>query len=56
MIYPLTGLLAGALLGALRARQRGGKMLDILQWALVHAMILGVIGMFILVVIERNVG
>lgn len=54
MIYPLTGLLAGALLGAFRARRRGGKTLDLLQWAAVHAMILGLIGLFALVIIERN--
>lgn len=54
MIYPLAGLLLGALLGAIRARKRGGKPLDLLQWAAVHAMILGLVGLFALVIIERS--
>ena len=54
MIYPLGGLLLGAILGGVRARMKGGTTLDILQWAAVHAMILGVLGMFALIVIERS--
>ena len=54
MIFPLGGLLIGAILGALRARAKGGTLADIAQWALVHGMILGVIGMFVLVFIQRS--
>lgn len=54
MIYPLAGILAGAILGALRARSRGGKRLDLVQWGLVHALIGGLIGLFVLVFIERS--
>ena len=54
MIYPLGGLLFGAVLGAFRARQRGGKPADMAQWAAVFAMIFGVIGMFIAVIITRQ--
>ena len=54
MIYPLGGLLFGALLGAFRAKSRGGKLADIAQWAAVFAMIFGVIGMFIAVIITRQ--
>ncbi|WP_165352800.1 hypothetical protein [Loktanella sp. IMCC34160] len=54
MIYPLIGLLLGASLGALRARMKGGKALDLLQWAAVFAMIGGVIGLFVLVFIDRS--
>ncbi|WP_196778350.1 hypothetical protein [Thalassorhabdomicrobium marinisediminis] len=53
MIYPLGGLILGALLGAYRARAQGGKLADILQWAAVFAMIFGVIGLFIAVILTR---
>jgi len=54
MIYPLGGLLFGAILGALRAKMRGGTGFDLLQWGAVFAMIFGLIGLFILVFIERT--
>ena len=54
MIYPLAGLLIGAIFGGVMAMRKGGKRLDILQWAAVNAMIFGVIGMFILIFIERS--
>ena len=54
MILPLGGLLIGALLGAFRAKQRGGKTADMAQWAAVFAMIGGVVGMFALVIISRQ--
>lgn len=53
MIYPLAGLLFGALFGALRAKRRGGALFDLLQWGAVFAMLFGLIGLFILVFIER---
>jgi uncharacterized protein YqgC (DUF456 family) len=54
MIYPLSGLLIGALLGALGARRRGGKRLDLFQWAAVGAIVGGIVGLFVLVFIERS--
>jgi hypothetical protein len=54
MIYPLSGLLIGAVLGALRARLKGGTTLDLLQWAAVHALIFGLIGLFVLIGVERS--
>lgn len=54
MIYPLGGLVLGAILGAVRARAKGGKGLDMLQWGAVHALILGVVGMFVLIIIQRS--
>ena len=54
MIYPLAGILIGAITGALRAKMRGGKMLDILQWAAVFGIIFGLIGLFLLIFIERS--
>ena len=53
MIYPVAGLVIGAIFGALRARARGGKGLDMLQWAAVNAMIFGIVGLFVLIFIER---
>jgi len=54
MIYPLSGIVIGVVLGALRAKMRGGKLLDVLQWGAVFGMIFGLIGLFILVMIERS--
>lgn len=54
MIYPLAGLLIGALFGAWRARRRKGSLADILQWAAVMAMICGLVGLFILIAIARS--
>jgi len=54
MIYPLAGLILGALVGALRAKSRGGNRLDMLQWGAVTGIILGVIGLFVLIFIERS--
>ena len=53
MILPLGGVLLGALIGAIRARTRGGKTLDMLQWGAAFAVILGIVGLFILVFIQR---
>lgn len=55
MIYPLAGILIGAVLGAFGARRRGGTGLDLAQWAAVGAIICGLIGLFVLVGIERSV-
>lgn len=54
MIYPLAGLLFGAAFGAFRARARGGNRLDMLQWGAVMAILFGIIGMFVLIFIERS--
>lgn len=53
MIYPLSGIVIGAILGAFGAQRRGGKTLDLLQWAGVLAIIGALIGLFVLVFIER---
>ncbi|MEJ6402251.1 hypothetical protein [Yoonia sp. 2307UL14-13] len=54
MIYPLAGLVFGAVLGAVRAKMRGGKAFDLLQWGAVFAIIFGLIGLFVLIFIERS--
>ena len=53
MIFPLAGLLIGAALGALAAWRRGGKRLDLVQWTAVGAIIGGILGLFVLIFIER---
>jgi len=53
MILPLFGLLIGALAGAFSAKRKGGKTLDLLQWGGVWAIIGAIIGLFVLVLIER---
>lgn len=55
MILPLAGLAIGALVGALRARARGGKPADLWQWAAVHALLFALVGLFLLILLERGV-
>lgn len=54
MIFPLIGLILGAIVGAVRARMRGGKPADMLQWGAAYAILFGLIGLFILIFIERS--
>ena len=54
MIYPLAGLVIGAALGALGAKSKGGKPLDLAQWAAVGAILCGLVGLFVLIFIERS--
>ncbi len=53
MIYPLGGLLIGAAIGATLARLRGGNGLDMGQWGAVLAMLGGLIGLAIVIGIDR---
>lgn len=53
MIYPLGGLVIGAVLGALAAKRRGGKPADLAQWAAVWAMIFGILGLILTLVLDR---
>lgn len=54
MIYPLSGLIIGAIFGAIRAKMRGGKVTDLLQWGAAFAILFGLVGMFVLIFIERS--
>lgn len=45
--------LIGAVVGGLTARRRGGKGLDIAQYAAGYAMAFGIVGMFISVFLMR---
>ncbi|ADO41382.1 conserved hypothetical protein [Ketogulonicigenium vulgare Y25] len=53
MLLPLAGLILGAALGAWRASRRGGKALDLAQWAAVHGVFGFIIGVTALIVITR---
>ncbi len=54
MIYPLSGLIFGALFGAFRAKARGGKLADLVQWGIAFAILFGLVGLFVLIFIERS--
>jgi hypothetical protein len=46
--------LVGAIFGGLLARKRGGKKLDIAQYAGVYAIVFGIIGLFLTVYLSRG--
>ncbi|WP_375690577.1 hypothetical protein [Pseudooceanicola sp. LIPI14-2-Ac024] len=46
-------LVVGALFGAWRAKSRGGKRADVLQYAAVHAMLFGIAGLFATLFLHR---
>jgi hypothetical protein len=54
MIFPLSGLLIGAIVGALRAKSKGGKGKDMAQWGAVFAIIFGLVGLFLLIILQRT--
>ena len=49
----IAALIFGALFGILRARNRGGNRLDKAQYAAVHAIIFGMIALFLTIMINR---
>lgn len=49
----LAGIILGAAVGAWRARQRQGTALDMAQWAAVHAIVFGLAGLILTVVLGR---
>ncbi|MFN5996926.1 MAG: hypothetical protein ACK47C_08645 [Paracoccaceae bacterium] len=52
-MFVIGGLILGALSGGFRAKARGGKPADIAQYAVVHAIIFGVIGLFLTLYLDR---
>jgi len=46
-------LIAGAILGALTARKRKGNRLDMLQYGAVYAIMFGLLGMALTLIIEK---
>jgi hypothetical protein len=53
MILPLSGIVIGALLGAGLAARRGGRALDLAQWAAVLGLMGGIVGLFVLIFLSR---
>ena len=49
------GVLIGAIWGGLLAKRKGGKPADIAQYAAAFAILLGIIGLFITIIVERLV-
>ena len=47
------GFILGAAIGALTAQRRGGKMLDILQYAAGYAIAFTLLGLFATIFIDR---
>ncbi len=54
MIFPLFGFVIGAVVGALRAKGRGGKPLDMLQWGAAFGIFFAIIGLFVLIIVDRS--
>lgn len=52
-MFVIGGLVLGAIGGGLRAKARGGKPADIAQYALVHAIVFGLIGLFVTIILDR---
>lgn len=52
-MFVLLGTLLGAIIGGTIAKRRKGKPLDILQYAVIYAMIFAVIGLFITILVHR---
>ncbi|WP_374376549.1 hypothetical protein [Tabrizicola sp.] len=52
-MFVIGGLLLGAIGGGLRARARGGKLADILLYAVAHAIIFGLVGLFLTIYLDR---
>lgn len=49
----IAALFIGASFGAVIARRRKGNRLDMLQYAAVNAIIFGILGMFLTLIIEK---
>lgn len=54
MIYPLVGLLVGLISGTIAAKRQKGTTADIVHWALVLGIVGAVIGLFLLLFIDRS--
>ena len=56
MVYPLAGLLIGALLGGLGARRRKGTGSDRASRAPMAAIIGTIVGLFVFILLQRSAG
>ncbi|WP_299692433.1 apolipoprotein acyltransferase [uncultured Tateyamaria sp.] len=53
MIY-LPAALIGAVIGGLNAKRRGGKGLDIAQYAAVYGIAFALLGLIVTIILDRN--
>ena len=51
----LAGMVLGIVIGTFTAKNRGGKRLDILQDAAVYGIAFTLIGVFVTIILERNI-
>ena len=52
-VLVLVALLFGVMVGVWRAKRRGGKTLDMLQYAAAHAIPLMILAMFVTIFLDR---
>jgi hypothetical protein len=52
-MFVIGGLVLGAIGGGWTARKRGGRPADIAQWAAVWAILFGLIGLFLTLILDR---
>lgn len=52
-VLVLSALVVGAAIGAWRAKQRGGRVLDMLQYAAAHAIPLMLLALFVTIYLDR---
>ena len=50
----LAGLVLGILIGSFTAKNRGGRKLDILQYGAAYGIAFTLVGVFVTIIIERN--
>ncbi len=53
-VFVLAALVFGAALGAWRAKSRGGKALDMLQYGAAHAIPLMILALFLTIMLDRS--
>jgi hypothetical protein len=52
-VLVLSALVVGAALGVWRAKRRGGRLLDMLQYAAAHAIPLMLLALFVTIYLDR---
>jgi len=53
-VWIIVAMVVGAVLGAWRAKRRGGKVLDMLQYAAAHAIPLMIVALFVTIFMDRS--
>ena len=53
-VWIIAAMVVGAIIGAWRAKRRGGKLLDMLQYAAAHAIPLMIVALFVTIFLDRS--